>query len=216
MYRPVLLAGLALLMSTTAAFANNGPIFHKKTLRMSPEAIVAGTIVEDDSLETEAVLSTQYAPNKGKKPLRQTSDRAYLKAVIDKSSGAVRYEVKQIIYYPGDQRDYFSAQYLTPAGLRQAKLADVRHGVLDCFTNDYDVISCMRTKYVSFSIAETDLKAIASAYQPGGPGNFIYKFKERSGVDYSGGLVAAEVVGMLKAVANYQQSRSLASAAPSS
>jgi hypothetical protein len=209
MYRPALLTGIAVMISATAAFANTGAGFYKKTLRMSPEAFAANTVVEDDALEFKAVLSTQYAPNKGKKPHQgQSVDRAYLKAIVDKSSGAVSYEIRQIIYYPGSQRDYQSAQYLTPTGLRQVKLADARHGIEHCTSNDQYVASCLRAKYVAFTIDEADLKAVAATYRAGDPGNFVFKFKERSGVDYSSGLVAAEVAGLLKAVDSYQQSRS--------
>ncbi|WP_419815633.1 hypothetical protein [Glacieibacterium sp.] len=215
MYRPILFTGMALLMSTVAV-ANTGAGFHKKTLGMTPETIAAATVVEDDALESKAVLSTQYAPTKGKKRPGQLKDRAYLKAVVDKASGVVSYEVQQIIHYPGDQREYSSAQYLAPAGLRQVELTDARHGIQDCTSNDQYVPSCTRTKYVGFAINEADLKAIAATYRVGDPGNFTFKFKESSGVDYTSGLVAAEVAGLLKAVANYQQSISTAVAPPSS
>ena len=213
MYRSTLAVGMALLLTATASSAQDAPSFNKKAITMTPEQFVVGTTIEDDALEHAAVISTEFAPRKGKKQTRLVDDRTFLRAVIDKSTGAVSYEVNQAIRYRGLRRDYQSVQYLTPAGLREARLTDARHGLDDCINYDLSPV-CWLSKHMSFTIGEADLKAIAAGYRAGEPGNFVFKFKDNSGIDYSSGLVAAEVAGLLTAVENYRQSNPAVPRAP--
>jgi hypothetical protein len=69
---------------------------------------------------------------------------------------------------------------------------------------------CIRTESVAVPIDESLLKPIAARYAPGALGAWHFRFKAQSGEDYDDAIAAAEVAGLLAAVADYRTQHGLA------
>ncbi|MDB5687715.1 MAG: hypothetical protein JWR77_2304, partial [Rhizorhabdus sp.] len=128
--------GLAVLAAVLPGAAMAEIKHPKKLLAMTPEAFRSAATVQDDKLEFETVISTEPAfASRGALFGSVLADN-YLRAVIDKRTGATRYEVHQQIRYLGQRRDYSSVNYMAPDGLKQVKPLFARHGSDYCQDSD--------------------------------------------------------------------------------
>jgi hypothetical protein len=172
-------------------------------LAKTPEAFRSTATVLDDDLEMHAIISTEKAHRTGWQPFRQQGGDNYLRAIVDKRTGATRYEVKQFIRYWGTQRDYTAAHYDTPAGPQRVALTETRHGNDVCPTTENN-LECPLSKHLAFEVDEQTLRQAAAAYRPGGTASWEFKFKDATGHDVHTGIVPAEVAGLLQAVDEYR------------
>ncbi|WBO23768.1 hypothetical protein [Sphingomonas abietis] len=180
----------------------------KSLLAMSPDAFRTATTVKDDPLEFHATLSTEKAHREGWKILSPYGHDNHLRAIVDKQSGAVRYEVRQSLRYWGTQRDYRTAHYMTDQGLRQVALSEARHGQDVCPTTENN-LECPLSKTMAFGVDEAVLRAVAARYQPGAGDGLAFRLKDATGHDISSGIVPAEAAGLLQAVDRYRSGLTL-------
>lgn len=194
-------AALALALSASPLAAK----LPKRLLAMTPEAFAAKVIVADDPLESEVVLSTE----KGfvaQSMLQNLIEDNHIRAVIDRQSGAIRYEVHQSMRYFGSRRDYATVNYLATDGLRETPLKLARHGG-DICPNEEIMEPCALTKRVVFEIDEGLLRSIAARYAPGNGDRWAYKIKDRNGADWEDAIVPAEAAGLLEVTSRYRATR---------
>lgn len=135
-------------------------------------------------------------------------DDNFLRAIIDKKTGNVTYQVYQSIYYQAsDWRFYRKANYETPDGLELVDAKYLRPPLahnFDC--SDHMSSVCAYNEHVGFSIDRELLEAIASTYEPGKSVKWRFKFIPRVGDEFNDGLLVAEIVGFLQAVDSYKKS----------
>ncbi len=178
----------------------------KRLVAMTPATVAAAVTVNDDHLESEVVLSTEkaFVP---RSPAHVALDDNHLRAVIDKRTGATRYEVHQSLRYWGDRRDFQAVHYQAADGLKKAPLTLARHGGDDC-PNEEVMGACALTKRVVFEVDEPLLKMIAAGYMPGSRDGWAFKLKDRHGGDRTDLVAPAEAAGLIEAMTRYRATQS--------
>ncbi|PVM83890.1 hypothetical protein DDF62_23060 [Caulobacter radicis] len=156
----------------------------------------AKTQVIDDQLDVETVVSTQAGFQTGKGLFRNPSNDNYLRAVVDKRTGATRYEVRQTLMYQGSMREYDTVAYETAAWPVQAQAIKIRDNAGRCFLFEAPELC---TEEVAFSISENELRKVAAKPQAWG-----FKFKSPKGYEHRTAITQAEIVGLLNSVDAYR------------
>lgn len=190
------MAAGALLLGAMPAAAGGMP---QRLRAMTPDDFRAAVAVEQDAGGRHMVLSTRpgFVPQP-LSPIRHLLSDNHLRAVIDRDSGAVRYEVHQSIFYWGPRRSFTAAHISTATGAQRAELAIAEHGDRFC-PNEDNWGQCASTKRVAFAIGESDLRAIAAGYRPGGGAAWSYRIEESGGRHWTEGISPAEAAGLLLA-----------------
>lgn len=175
-----------------------------KLQSLTPDAVTKLVVVEDDDLETRAKLSTVNAyRDNGRFTDRVRADN-FVRAWIDKKTGAATYQVYQRVNYDGGRRDFQFVNYASPDGPKTAKLDRIAFETLGC---QYG--ACFSSDTVGFTIDEQFLKAIASQYTPGRSQMWRFKFQASSGFDWQDMISPAEIAGLLSAVDAYRAKHKL-------
>jgi hypothetical protein len=200
----LLTAALPVLALPTIAQAE---VQHPKSLlALTPEKARSATSLTDDMLEPSATFSTEKAHRNGWGLFKTQSQDNHLRAVIDKTSGEARYEVRQFLRYWGAPRDYSAVQYETPQGVKTSALSLARHGNDVCPMSENN-IECPLSKHIGFTVDEATLRRIAAGYQPGNAQGWGFKLKDETGFDVESSIVPAEAAGLLQAVDHYRATR---------
>lgn len=197
--RRLVLLPLLLLSVSVAAHARPD----KRLAVMTPEQFHAATLTRDDPLEFETTISTERGYRRGKAAKGTIDSDTYLRAVIDRQSGATRYEVWQEIRYFGPRRSYHAVHLAGGDGLARMPLAVARHGG-DLCPNAETNGECVLTKTIAFSVDEPLLRDLATRYRSGGTQDWQFKLKDQGGLDLVGAIVPAEAAGLLLAVDAYR------------
>lgn len=194
-----------LLLLATAAHA--GPVEGEEVItpnekqlnqirQLTPASVESSILVEDDSLEAIAKLTSENVwKGKGKFTDKVRSDN-FLRAFIDKRSGEVRYQLYQEVTYSGDWRRFSSVSYETAEGPIMAQTTSIAQQVVTC---DYGL--CVHREVVGFDVPRTVLDEVAARYTITEEVVFWrFRFKGQGGLDWEDRISAAEVVGFLQAV----------------
>ena len=174
----------------------------KKLAAMSPADFHARSVVDADPLEFHTTISTERA-FRDKAAAGTVWSDAHLRAVVDRQTGATRYEVRKAIRYFGPRRDFQTAHYAAGSELRRAALTIAEHGANVCPNSDYSA-ECQMTKTLAFPIDESVLREVAASYRPGDRRGWGFKLKDVAGNDVDGAIAPAEAAGLLQAVGDYR------------
>lgn len=191
------LAAVALVMPAAAQAAPD-----KRLAAMTPERFRVAVSTVDDPLEFETVISTERGYRREKTMNGTVGNDAHLRAVIDKRSGATRYEVWQEIRYFGPRRAYHAVHFVAGDDVERRPLAIARHGANLCPEPETNG-DCVMTKTMSFAVEETVLRTVAAGYRAGTGDSWKFKFKDGTGRDVVSALAPAEAAGLLLAVDAY-------------
>ncbi|KQU48125.1 hypothetical protein ASG67_12335 [Sphingomonas sp. Leaf339] len=206
----VTLLGLAGILSTAASAQNVVSPSKEERIELSekqmklllsltPEHFTQTTTTNDGDLDTIAVLDTSEGyKNKGRFTDPVKSDN-FLRALIIKATGAVRYQVYQTVTYNSVFRDFRSVNFGTLAGPRSAELGTLKHEVINCA---YGV--CTYRDDVGFDVPDALMRDIANTYVSGASPLWGFKFNAQSGVNWEDCMTPAEAAGLLAAVAKYR------------
>jgi hypothetical protein len=192
-------AALAAVASPAAAQALKVP---PKLAAMGAEQFQARAQVIDDHLETDTVISTEKAFRHTRGLFKTPWNDNYLRAVVDKRTGAARFEVRQILKYPGSFRGYGEVNYQTSAWPVSAAVVKVRDNAQNCALFEAGEV-CFED--VTFTVDEAHLRDIAARYDAAAPGQWTFKFKAGDAYEHRTAIVQAEVVGLLRAVDDYKR-----------
>lgn len=203
MIRAPLIAA-ALLLPALPTIAQAEVRQPRTLLAMAPADFAQATTLHDDALESHATLSTEKAHREGWKFLKPFGHDNHLRAIVDKKTGATRFEVRQALRYWGAQRDYQQVHYIGPRGLQKVVLSEAQHGADVCPTTE-NMIDCPLSKTMAFEVDEHTVRKIAADYQPGTrQRSWAFKLKDQTGHDIHSGIVPAEAAGLLQAVDRYK------------
>ncbi|KRB92087.1 hypothetical protein ASE22_09130 [Sphingomonas sp. Root720] len=193
---------MAILAAPLAAAAASTTGAMPARLRaMTPDDFHAAVSVSEDAAADRVLLSTQpgFVPQP-LSPIRTLLSDNHLRAVIDRTSGAVRYEVHQSIFHWGPRRSFTVARLSGAAGTRAAELILSEDGERFC-PNEDGWGHCASTRRIAFEIGEEELRAIAGRYRPGDSRMWTFRIEERGGRHWDGGIGPAEAAGLLLAAA---------------
>ncbi len=161
---------------------------------LTPEDFARTVDIEDDDLETVAVITTLP----GYKPKGRFTDPVkadnFLRAMIDKRSGAIRYQLYESVLYLWQWRHFRSATYASPEGPKDVELKIINTSV-DCSMG-----GCVYNEEVGIPMTEDQLEQIASTYAPGSSPMWRFRLQAKSGMDWQDQLAPAEAAGLLIAV----------------
>jgi hypothetical protein len=189
------------LLATAPAAADKLP---RRLAAMTPEAFSAAITPKGDALEPAVTLSTEqgYHPSP-RSPIAPLLTDNHLRALVDRESGAVRYEVHQSIRYWGARRSYVAVHYEGADGIVEKPLLAAHHSGDHC-PNEDNWHVCSLSKRMSFEIGEDELRTIAARYAPGNAERWAFRLRDESGQDWHDAIVPAEAAGLLMAVDRYR------------
>lgn len=190
---------LAVAASPAAAQTQQVP---PKLAAMGAEQFQARTLVIDDHLEAATVISTEKAFRHTRGLFKTPWNDNHLRAVVDKRTGAARFEVRQTLKYPGSYRGYGEVNYQTSTWPVSASLVKVRDNAQNCALFEAGEV-CFEE--VTFTVDEAHLREIAARYDAATPGQWAFKFKAGDAYEHRAAIVQAEVVGLLRAVDDYKR-----------
>lgn len=202
--------GLTVMVLAAVSSAQAGQGDEPKALQrlraLTPDAVRMQVAFEDDALETVATLSTEEVYREKRGLLRDVPSDAYLRAFVDKRTGAVEYQVYATARYTAALYNrWILANYETPAGPKSVKVDKLLRVRGRCGR----YAGCDRLEIVGFTVDEAALRAAAAAYRPGEIAPWSFRLKARTGSDWTGRMAAAEIAGLLQAVARYRASLGL-------
>ena len=197
------MAVLAALLGIGTATAAEMP---KRLRAMTPADFRAAVSVDEDAAGGRVLLSTQpgFVPQP-LSPIRTLLSDNHLRAIIDRKSGAIRYEVHQSIFHWGPPRTFTVARLSGTPGVRQADLILSENGERFC-PNEDGWGHCASTRRIAFAIGEEELRAIAGYYRPGDSWMWTFRIEESGGRHWDGGIGPAEAAGLLLAAAKLRPS----------
>jgi hypothetical protein len=169
-----------------------------KLAAMTAEHARERVVVVDDRLEFEAVISSEPVFRSRRGLLRSTWNDNHLRAVVDKRSGAVRFEVRQAVHYQGTFRGYDRVNYPGAQGLVGQRLTRLGDTSAQCLGPD--AVGCPVREDVAFTVEERALRQVAAepSAEP-----WSFKFKAAGGPDHLASLSRAEIAGLLQEVDSY-------------
>ena len=183
----------------------------RQMLALTPQDFERTASVKDDALEVLATITTEPGYQERHGLLRIVWSDNFLRAFVDKTSGAVTYQLYQRIVYGGRLYKYFRiANYETPAGPKSVETLDLGR-TEDCSRSRL-YGGCTRIETVAVPLDAALLAAIAADYAPGTEAAWHFRFKAQSGDDFDGAMAPAEAAGLLAKVADYRRAHGLAGA----
>ncbi|SFK04911.1 hypothetical protein [Caulobacter sp. UNC279MFTsu5.1] len=192
----------AVLAATTAPAIAQTPNVPPKLAAMAAEQFQARAQIIDDHLETETVISTEGGFRHTRGLFKTPWNDNHLRAVIDKRTGAARFEVRQTLKYPGSFRGYGEVNYQTSTWPVSAPLIKVRDNAQNCALFEAGEV-CFEE--VTFAVDEAHLREIAQRRVSGTPAPWAFKFKAGDAYEHRAAIVQAEIVGLLRAVDDYKR-----------
>ncbi|MDN7533839.1 hypothetical protein [Burkholderia orbicola] len=177
-----------------------------KTSELTEDHFRRTATVTDGDLETAATISTLYGWQPDSNLLVGRVSDTYLRAFIDKKSGATLFQVYTWLRYPGDWRDYRQSNYLTVDGLKTAAVTNLGQANVDCSLR---AVGCIYLDQLGFTVTESDLRRLRAVH--GATPSFVWRFKlkARNGPDCDGELSVAEIGGLLARVDQYRHEKNM-------
>jgi hypothetical protein len=180
----------------------------RQMLALTPQDFERTASVKDDALEVLATITTEPGYQERHGLLRIVWSDTFLRAFVDKTSGAATYQLYQRIVYAGRLYKYFrTVNYETPAGPRSVETLELGR-TEDCVRSRL-YGGCTRIENLAVPIDEPLLKTIAARYAPGADTAWHFRFKAQTGEDYDGAMAPAEVAGLLAKLADYRRAHGL-------
>jgi hypothetical protein len=180
----------------------------KAAIAASPQQVADTIEVKSDPLDTVVRLSSEpFYKQKGVFGI--TSGDKFLRAMIDKKTGATLVQVYLWFTYSGEWLFIDRMNYLGPDGLKSIEGKRIDSDVGSC-----SAYGCTKTEHVAFSIPLADLEFASKDAQAGDDGQWQFKLFGRYETGQTTGLLKTEVAGMLLAVAREQEKLKPAKEAP--
>ena len=176
----------------------------EQMIAFTPEHFRDTAQVVDDTLETTAIISTEQGRHEiGDIFTDGWKCKSFLRAFVDKRSGAATYQLYVEIRYLGDRRAYNTINYFTPQGVRSSSLVRIARDKGPCPRSG----DCQHTEDVGLNMPEDMLRQIAATYAPNTRNGWLFKLKGKiGGTDVEDVIMPSEAAGMLMAVQAYKSS----------
>ncbi len=203
--RIALLLVAILGLSACNATSRQGQV--EKALLLSKNHFYNSVDVQDDDLDTVATVTTVRGLQEKHGLVGVVRDDNFIRAFIDKKTGTTTYQIYQIIYYTGQNWNFFNqVNYETPNGPVAQPVDDISRDV-NCSGSRFG--GCTYVEHIAFTLDPELIALIAANYAPGQRNVWRFKYKAKSGQQYPDGMLPAEVAGLFDFVRDYKASRGL-------
>jgi hypothetical protein len=198
-----ILSTLALAVAAPALAYEQLPV---SLARLTPSDFAGRVSIADDPLAQAIVISTRkgYTRDRGLRGVH--ADDVHLRAVVDRRTGAVAWQVWHRLVYVGGKRDIVSVHYTASGAARRSAVTEAEHELTEC-PPTVGIGSCNRVVGFAFELPEQTVREIAQAYRPGERTPWRLRFEDADGRQVSGGLAPAEAAGLLDAVEAWRRGR---------
>lgn len=168
--------------------------------KVTPAEVAERIRVEDEPLEPHIVVSTHQAWPRGRSIVGAHAADVHLRALVDRDSGAVRWQVWHELVYDRSPRHVVGVDYHDAGKPAQAELVVAQHWYDDCPATDAIHHACNRYARLAFELPGHVVEEIAAAYTHGSREPWRLSFKGRDGSTITGGLAPAEAAGLIDVV----------------
>jgi hypothetical protein len=176
----------------------------EQMISFTPEHFRDTAQIVDDHLETTAIISTEQGRHEiGDMVTDGWKCKSFLRAFVNKRSGAATYQLYVVIRYFGDRRGFSTINYFTPKGVQSSSLVKIARDKGSCPKSD----ECVHKEIVGFDMSESMVRQIAATYAPNARNGWLFKLKGRIiGADQEDVIMPSEAAGLLLAVQAYKVS----------
>ncbi|MCJ2187169.1 hypothetical protein [Novosphingobium beihaiensis] len=202
--RTILAGCLALGWAGSAAAYDELP---RGLAKLTPADVAERIHVDDEALEPHIVVSTHKVWDRGRRIEGAYASDVHMRALVDRQSGAVRWQVWHELIYPSRQPEMVGVNYRTEGRLRQADILIAEHWSDDCPGVDDVPASCNKYARFIFEIPGSVVEEIAETYHPKSRDPWRLRFKDENGGSITGGLAPAEAAGLMQAVERLRTSQ---------
>lgn len=162
---------------------------------LTPDSVEGQISVKTDSLEPLiTVTSDKVWKSNGKFTDKVRSDN-FLRAFIDKRTGAVRYQLYQEVTYTGEWRRFDSVNYETSNGPGSAPTTPISQEVIGCSFG-----LCAYREAIGFDVPRSVLDDVAARHSAAEVSFWRFRFKGQNGLDWEDRISPAEVAGLVRVV----------------
>lgn len=197
---------LAALTLATAAPALAYEQLPERLARLTPADFASKVEVADDPEAQAVVFSTREGYTRERALRGAHANDVHLRAVVDRRTGAVSWQVWHKLVYTGGKREIVSVHYTAGGAPRQSAVTEARHGLTQCPPTD-GIGTCNLELGFAFELPEQTVREIARSYRPGERKPWQLRFKDANGRDVTGGLAPAEAAGLIHAVEEWRRGR---------
>lgn len=201
----LLAAALAGGVAAAGAAAAEPVKLPAKQAALTADHFHAKTQIVDDHLDVETVIHSERGFQTGKGLFKSPTNDNHLRAVVDKRTGATRFEVRQVLTYMGPVRHYGEVSYQTAQWPVAAPVTRIKDNAGHCFL--FEAPELCREE-IAFDVSESELRRAAAE-----PGAWSFKFTSDRGYEHRTAITHAEIAGLLKAVDGYRRTLPAAQAA---
>lgn len=167
--------------------------------RLSPADFAEQVKIADDPQARAVVLFTREGYTRTRAIKGAHANDVHLRAVVDKHSGAVTWQVWHELMYVGGEKEFHAVDYVSDGAVQRVRPLAVDHWLDQCPPTD-GVGFCNRNTRVGFALPERTVHEIAAAYRAGERAPWRFRFKDARGRDVTGGLAPAEAAGLVQAL----------------
>lgn len=197
------------LITPEVSCAANDKKLAAQAIAMTPQQFQSTAVIKDDNLDTTAQIDTSKGFQAKRGLLKILWNDNFLRAFIDKKTGATTIQVYEFIMYEGNWRYYNTVNYETPTGPRSEAVKNIARNVVSCSGSRYGN-GCMLSEHMAFDVDESLLRTIASKYTQGTLSAWKFKFGAQRAEDWNSGIFPAEVAGFLAVIDDYRTKHGLA------
>jgi len=196
------LAGTALIWSTAGAAQDKLP---KGLSRLTPETVTERIEVTDDPLEPYILVSTKDAWARGRAIDGAHARDVHLRALVDRRSGAVQWQVWHELTYRGIIQDMTEVNYRAGGRLQKTDVLIAKRWYDDCPSVDAIQTACRKYARFVFELPGNVVEEIAADYSPGDRAPWRLRFSDGNDGMITSGLAPAEAAGLIEAVAKVRR-----------
>lgn len=197
-----------LIAAAVAAFAGGQPALAAAPLpgplaALSPADFARAVAIVEDPLDGTVVLSTQPAYPRSRAIAGARANDVHLRAVVDRASGAVRWQVWHELVYVGGAKDMSAVHFQSGGAESMARPLSVEHWLDRCPPTDAPGF-CNQATRIAFELPEQTVREIAASWQAGARQAWPLRFRDAAGGEVTGGLAPAEAAGLVQALARWR------------
>ncbi|AIT81130.1 hypothetical protein [Novosphingobium pentaromativorans] len=168
--------------------------------QLTPDEVREQVEIHDDPASPHVLVSTHEAWDRSRTIGGAHARDVHLKALVDRQSGAVRWQVWHELVHPGPAPRVVGVKFEAGGQPAQADLLIAEAWNEDCPPVDAIHRACNRHTRLVFELPEYVVSEIAEGYTPESRKPWQLKFKAEDGKSIRGGLAPAEAAGLLDAV----------------
>jgi len=199
---PSLATAITLFAAAPPALAAD-PLPHRLAA-LTPADFATQVTIVNDPLTGAVVLSTQAGYARSRAIGGARANDVHLRAVVDRASGRVTWQVWHDLVYVGGRKDISAVHYRSGGAERLARPLSIEHWLDRCPPTDA-VGFCNQATRIGFELPEQAVREIAAAWRAGARTAWPVRLRDTAGGgEVIGGIAPAEAAGLMQALADWR------------